>query len=153
VKYDPELVGSGRGEVAVDVVGGPLRLAVGASRANPLGAPGRPSEALCSHQTLDLAARGTDSLATQLPPGLLSAVDREVLFVDPADLGQELAVAEGASVGVALALLARVVGGGGELQVSADRLDPESVAVGVDEEAHLLGIGGSSSRAKKPRPP
>ena len=42
-----------------------------------------------------------------------------------------------------------VVGGPGDLQLPADRLEPKALAVGVDEAGHFGGHG-SNSRAKKP---
>jgi hypothetical protein len=80
-----------------------------------------------------------------LTPHLVDAVDVEVLLVDPDDLRCELGVTEGTvRQGTPDGC---VVGGGGELQDPADRLDPELLAVRFDVEDYLAGR--SSSAAKK----
>jgi hypothetical protein len=61
----------------------------------------------------------------QLPPELAGAVDPEVVVVDPADLDLQLGVADRTIRRWTLAVL--VVGGRGDRQQLADRLDPEPV--------------------------
>jgi hypothetical protein len=58
----------------------------------------------------------------QLAPELAGAVDAEVLGVDPPDLGLQLGVAAPAGRGRPVA--GGVVGGRGDRQQLADRLDP-----------------------------
>ena len=81
-----------------------------------------------------------------LQPDLAGAVDLEVLGMDAAQLGLERLVAD-------LPCRRRpgdrrVVGGRGDLQHLADRLDPVFLLVGLDVPGHL-GRRPSSSAAKK----
>src|SRR5690606_26311002 len=115
-------------------------------------APAAASDALkpgLAHQPLDRAAGDLDAVQAQLPPHLAGPVEALGLLVDPADLDHQLCVALGPRRRLALAGLDGVVGRRGDLQRTADRLDPEASLVVVDENAHLLGGCGSSSRAKK----
>src|SRR5581483_3484710 len=77
---------------------------------------------------------------------LVGAVDPEVLVPDATNLGLQPLVPHLPRRG--RPGRRRVIGGRGELQHAADRLDPPALAVHVDE-AHHLGGRGSSSRAKK----
>jgi hypothetical protein len=78
----------------------------------------------------------------QLPPHLPGAIDPEVVVVDPADLDLQLLIATPA--GRRRPAAGVVVGGRGDRQDHADRLDPEPVPVGVDVGDHLLGRRSSS---------
>lgn len=79
-------------------------------------------------------------------PEFADSVDTEMLGVDMPDLHLQCIVTE-PSIRLG-PLPCRVVGGRDELQYTADRLDPETLLVIVDEAGHL-GSRGSSSRAKK----
>ena len=83
-------------------------------------------EAQLLHQSLHGAARDAKALATQLLPDLLGAVDTvEAGVVDALDLGlEDLVTLSSSGLGTDAD---RVVGGGGELQRSADRLDSPSL--------------------------
>ena len=103
-------------------------------------------EAQLPHQPLDGAAGDRDPLALQLAPHLPRAVDPEVLAVGVAQLHLQGLVAHPPGGGPASS--GGVVRRRGNLQLPADRLDPEALAMPPDEAAHF-GSRGSSSRAKK----
>jgi len=117
---DPQLVGSLRREVPLHQVGWPRGALI--RRGGPAGlATADTLQTQLPHEPLHRAAGHRVSLAVQLPPDLAGAIDAEVLGVDPADLGLQLLIA---------ALTGRewpagvVIGGGGDRQHPADRLDP-----------------------------
>src|SRR5205814_10315496 len=87
-----------------------------------------------------------DLLPIELGPHLVGPVDPVVGLPDPADLALQPLVAPRAGRGRPRA--GGGVGGGGDLERAADRLDPEALPVGVDVGAHRLGRQ-SSSPAKK----
>jgi hypothetical protein len=137
---NPQHVGSLRAKVAVDQVSRPSGGLVG--RGGPAGlATADALQAQRAHQPLHGAAGHGDPFAVQLPPHLTGAVDAQVLSVDPGDLGLELPVAQRSSRGGSAF---GVVGGRGDRQHLADRLDPEPVLVLGDEGDHLLGRRSSS---------
>src|SRR5680860_190797 len=142
----PKRIGSLCREVAADQVGAALALGIGRCRA-----PGPPSplgalDAVLTHQALDRAVGDRLAAAQQLLPGAPRAVGLVVAGVDELDLSEQALVLDPA--GRAAPSSPLVVGGGRHLEDAADRLDPEAVAMFVDEHAHL-GRGGSSSLAKK----
>ena len=105
-----------------------------------------PVEPELVHEASHLVTADLDALAAQLAPDLAHAVDREVRRVDAGDLDLQLLVTDrpaGRWPGAG-----RVVGGWGDLQDLADRLDPEDVTVSVDVARHRFA-GRSSSAAKK----
>src|SRR5512132_36718 len=121
----PELVRPRRGELAVDQVRRPGRGRIGdGGAAGP--AADRAGDAKGAHQPGDPVPADQLALAAQLAPELAGAVDLVVVVEHPEDLGGELGVAAGpcrrrpAPGGV--------VAGRGDLQRTADRLDPEPVA-------------------------
>ena len=87
-----------------------------------------------------------DVLAPELPPHLPGAVGFEVLVVDLAQPQLQRFIAHPPRRRLPAA--GGVVRRPGDLQLAADRLDPEALAVGVDDAGHF-GSRGSSSRAKK----
>src|ERR1019366_6325359 len=105
-----------------------------------------PTKAQLAHQPLHRAGGHQESLAPQLGPDFVRPVDPEVLVPDPLDLGRQLLVPDRPGRGRSGA--GRVVGGRGELQHPADRLNSPAFPV-VGNELHGLGGLGSSSRAKK----
>src|SRR5680860_769108 len=142
----PKRIGALCREVAADQVGAALALGIGRCRA-----PGPPSplgalDAVLTHQALDRAVGDRLAAAQQLLPGAPRAVGLVVAGVDELDLSEQALVLDPA--GRAAPSSPLVVGGGRHLEDAADRLDPEAVAMFVDEHAHL-GRGGSSSLAKK----
>src|SRR5262249_2982257 len=103
-------------------------------------------EAGASHQPLHPAATHWGAFAMQRSPDLARAVDAEVLGVQPPDLTQYLLVAQ--RTRRRLPRPRGVVRRWGELQRRADRLDPETIAVLVDERDYFL-CWRSSSAPKK----
>ena len=99
-----------------------------------------------AHQSLDPAAPDRRPFALQLPPHLAGPVDAEVLGMHAPDLRHQLRIPQRARR--RRSLLGRVVRGRGELQRRADRLDPEAIAVRVDERNYLV-CRRSSSAPKK----
>src|SRR5579862_8075648 len=79
-------------------------------------------------------------------PDFANTVDTEVGPVHPRDLVPEQTIA--VSTGRSWPAASSVVRGRGDLQHSADRLDPKVAALCLDVAGHLGGRG-SSSRAKK----
>ena len=101
-----------------------------------LPAPHGPLKPHGSHQPLDGAPSDGFAFTDQLPPDFPGAVDAEVLFEDAGNLGLQRLVTAGSC------RLPRwippfdemvVIGGRGDVQQTADRLDPERSAVIVDE--------------------
>jgi hypothetical protein len=142
---DPQPVRSRRGELTVDEICWPARRLVAPRRAAGC-APHHPGDRQFTHQALDRAAGHRGALPAKRPPDLASPVHAPVGLEDPPDLDLELGVThrprrERPGLG-------RVIGGGGDRQHRADRLDPVEVLVVVDVGDHLGGRG-SSSRAKK----
>src|SRR5919108_1340816 len=88
---NPELVRTGRAEVAFDQVSGPWSLLVVDRGPRGLAAH-HPGDAQFTHEPLDSAAGDADTLAVQLPPDLASAVDLVVVVQDPLDLELELGI-------------------------------------------------------------
>jgi len=121
-----------------------------------LSGPGREAFALAAddafevqlvHESGDAVATNARALTIELVPDLLDPVDAEVVAVDAADFEFEALI-------VLVASRQRtpyrgVVGGWGNLQDPADRLDSPAVAVSADEPHDFFGSRGSSSAAKK----
>ena len=110
----------------------------------PLLGSARTTDALLLHQTGDLVATNVE---VGTPGGLrefAAPVHRVVLLPDRLDLGAEFGVADLA--GARRAALGGPVGGGGDLQHRADRLDSPSQPtgpvgpVGVDERDNLSDL-------------
>src|SRR5262252_617317 len=141
----PEPVGSRRRELAVDQIGRPLGQLVG-DRGPLRLAPDHAFQAHLAHQARHPFPTDRDVLPVQLPPDLLDPVDLEVLLAHTLDLDLELGVTQPAGRGRPRTCL--IVGGGGDLQDLADRLDSELPPVLVDVAVHLARRP-SSSAAKK----
>jgi hypothetical protein len=142
---DPQPVGPVNREVALHQIGPALRLRVGA------GGPPRPATELGAddpvraHEPLNAAARDRLAGAHECLPHPPVAVGVVVGRVELADALEQPLVLDGS--GTTLAAGALEVGGRRHAQNPADRLDPEALAIGVDERAHF-GRSGSSSLAK-----
>ena len=112
---------------------------------------GRAPHIHAAHQALDRTSRHDRALACQLPPDLVGAVDLHVGLPDALYLRHEdiIAARSGAAF-VRLAQQRRVssIPRRGDLQYLADRLDPESVAVLVDEVPQDLSRRSNSAWAK-----
>ena len=143
----PETVRCRRHEVTIDEVARSLQRVVADRRDLVAAALLHAGKSELVHQSLDGAARDRDALAIQLLPHFLRAVDAiETGVVDPLDLRlQGLVATTSSGLGTSPS---GVVGGGGELQRFADRLDSPSVPSGVDVEDYLF-VRPSSSVAKK----
>src|SRR5665647_1845701 len=142
---DPQLVRAAGGEVAVDQVGPGVRPGPRDRRARALRS-GDPPQTGQPHQPVDRAAGDPVALAVQLGVDLADPVDLVVGRMDVLDhrcgrrVGHRPRRGRSGPVGVVAAR--------GDLQVPADRLDPERLLVLVDElDDHL--DGRSSSAAKK----
>src|SRR5204862_3442855 len=86
----------------------------------------------------------SDASGAVKPPHLPGAVETAALRVDPADLDQQPLIAERPCSGILPPLLVSPIRRRGDLQGAADRLDPEPVAVLIDERHQLFGERGSS---------
>lgn len=142
---DPQLVWCGGPELALHPISRPGSDISRHGRASPTAADPT-GEAVGGHEPFDGAAGHGDAFTVELPPDLAGTVDLIVLVEHPPDLHDQFAIAEPATTRPTV--LGRVVGGRGDLQHRADRLDPEHLPIGVDVGDYLRGCG-SSSRAKK----
>ncbi len=94
-----------------------------------------------AHQPLDGAARQGRAFAPQLPPDLVGTIDPQVLVVNALHLRQQMSItlgSRGQQRRVALTRRVAPVRRRGDLQRAADRLDPATSAMLVDEGVHLL---------------
>ena len=141
----PQPVRSSRSEAPLDEIRGP-RPGVAISDGGPLElAPAHATQPQVAHQPPDAVPADVDAFTLELGPHLVDAIDIEVLLMHPDDLRFELGITDSALR--QRTSDRRVVGGGGELQDPADRLDPELLAVCRDVADYLAGR--SSSAAKK----
>src|SRR5690606_31986427 len=132
-------------------ISGPLKAVVAEGGDRPRAALAVADQAFLAHEPLDGAAGDPDAVLVELVPDLVGAVHRQVLFEDPSDLRHQLGVAQRSLRG--LALLGNVVGVRGDpaavlTQHPADRLDPEAVAMVVDERDQRLDWRSSSAPKK-----
>src|SRR3954449_12809720 len=143
----PQAIRGGRGEPAIDQVGPRIRAGTGHGRPRPRRRRATYTvQALGPHQPLHGAAGHPMPLPDQLGVHLLRAVHREIVLVHPANVLKNRLVGQGALR--RWPALGGVVGLRGDLQLLADRLDPELVFVFVDV-ADGQREGRSSSAAKK----
>ena len=108
-------------------------------------------QAHAAHQPLDCAARHALASPDQLSPDLSCAIDAEVLIEDAPDFLAERGVAPSArrqSRGIAALQGMSMVGGRGDRQYFANRLDPVRFAMSVDEGDHGLNRRSNSACAK-----
>jgi len=104
-----------------------------------------------AHQPRHGAASDVEAFPPQLPPDLAHAVDAEVLLEHAShfDLQGFIALGPGRQPGrIAPLGDMAVVGGRGDRQHLADRLDPMRLAVIVDEGDHGLNRRSSSAWEK-----
>ena len=146
----PQLIGCGRGEVAAHQIGMPRRGRVGFGGADPFAAPD-PGDARRPHQPGDLVTADVVAGPAGGLPQLAGPVDPVVVLPQLQQHRRHHRVAAGPRR--RRAGLGRVVGARGHLhacrsQDGADGLDPELVAVGVDERDYFL-CWRSSSAPKK----
>lgn len=110
-----------------------------------------PLQAHRPHKPGDTAAGDLKAFTLQLPPDLANAIDAEVLFEDTTYLDLQADIAAGAdrqAIHVPTLGDVLVVGGRGDRQQSADRLDPEHTTMFVDERNYRLKGRSSSAMAK-----
>ena len=110
-----------------------------------------PLEAHLTHQPFHGAACHREPFPPQLTPDLARPVDGEVLREDAGDLGLQPQVALGPRRqlgGIAPLRHVLAIGRRGDRQHLADRLDPVTTPVIVDEGDHRLNGRSSSAWAK-----
>ena len=147
----PEPVRRWRPELPLHEVTRPALTLVGMRRHLVGPTPAHAGEAELPHQALDRAAGDTGALPVELGPDFVGPVDVEVLGMDAGDLAPELPVADGPSR--RSSFLRHPVGVRGDpaavlSQHRTDRLDPETVAVGVDVGDYLSDRRSSSAPKK-----
>src|ERR1700710_3125017 len=148
---NPQLVRPLRSELPIDPVQRIGRLVVADRRAHHLAAH-HTAQSLTTHQSFDGASRDRSTFTGQLTPDLISAVDPHIGLPDALDLRHQFVVAPStrrSQRGVSPLIDVTAVSRRGNLQHFADRLDPMSVAVRVDELPHHLSRRSSSAWAKK----
>ena len=147
---DPEPVRRRRVELPVHLVERARRRLVADRRLHRL-APDDALEAHLPHQPLHRATGDIEPFALHLAPDLPHAIDLEVLGEYPRDIGLQLQIPAGPGGqprGVVPLANMLVVAGRGDRQNPADRLDPVSLPMLVDERDHLLNGRSSSAWAK-----
>ena len=135
----PQLVRTLRLELPVHPVQRACRLGIGHGGAHLL-ASACTAEAAQPHQPFDGAARYGRAFAPQLAPDLVGSIDPQVLVVHALHLRQQARITPGSrgqQRRVALARRVAPVRRRGNLQRAADRLDPATSAVLVDEGVHF----------------
>ena len=146
----PQPVGSGAAELAVDVVKRTWTCLVLNRRSHRF-APDNAPQSHVPHQSLHRAAGHIAALALELPPDFADAVDPEVLLEDAGDLGLQAQVPlrpAGKLLRIGPLGHMAVIGGRGDRQNLADRLDPMVSTMIIDEADHLLNGRSSSAWAK-----
>jgi hypothetical protein len=103
------------------------------------------------HQPRDSAAGNVETLAAQLVPDLAHAVDAPVLLEDSPDLGAQRlipvrTIRPPGRIGPLRQMI--IVGGWGDRQHIADRLDPVRIPMRVNETHHHFDRRSSSAIAK-----
>ena len=125
-------------ELAVDEVHGAAAL-TGVGRGDPGSTPDGAGEAHRAHEARHGAARHADAVPPQLLPDFPGAVDLLVRVIDPLNLDAELIVAlrpRGPVRRMCPLVPMAMIRRRGDRQHGADRLDPEPVAMVVDELDH-----------------
>src|SRR5690606_12065592 len=88
------------------------------------------------HQSLHRASRNIEPFPLHLSPNLADAIDRKVLGKDPHDLGLEGFIALGTRLqprGIPASGDMLMIGGWGDWQHPADRLDPVMPTMFIDK--------------------
>ena len=101
-----------------------------------------------AHQSFHRTACHRDTLALQLSPDLISAVDTQIGVPDPLDVRDQLRITPGASrlqSWISSASRMTPITGRGDLQHSTDRLDPETIAILVNKLPQDLKRRSSSA--------
>jgi hypothetical protein len=148
---DPELIRSRRGKVAVDKIGRPVGGSICPRGKDPGATADRAPQAHLPHQSLDGAPSDAMTVTAQLPPNLPRAVDLLVLIPDPLDRLAQRVIAlrpRAPTRGLCVSGLVPEVGRRGNRHDGADRLDPVSVSMVINEADHHFGRRSSSAWAK-----
>ena len=151
---NPELIGTFGTELPIDPVQRAWRILIADRGSHDLAAPHALNPQL-THQALDRAAGDVDPLAFQLAPHLVGAVHLQVRPPDPLDLRHQLRIAPlpcTAAHRIALPRSMPTIARRGDLQRSADRLDPEGISVGIHKIPQNLSRRSSSAWAKNAWP-
>jgi hypothetical protein len=149
---DPQPVRGRRPELPLDEVGGAVQTLVAHRGAHPDPPAPTALHAEIAHEPLHRAARHRDAVFVELVPDLVGAVHGQVLLPHPQHLRPQLGVAPRPRR--RRPRLGGVIGGGGDLQHAADRLDPPAqrpaaaVLVLVDEGDHRFDWRSSSAPKK-----
>ena len=132
----PELIGPVGLEDPVDPIQRARCLGIANRGAHDLAAH-HAAQPETTHQPLDRATRTGSAFAVHLLPDLVGTVDLHVVDLpDLFDMRNQLGISLGASAAqrrIALLSNASPIPGRGDLQNPADRLDPEPIAMLVDE--------------------
>ncbi len=147
---DPQLIGTPCLELLIDPIQRARRFAVADRGAHHLAAHDMP-QALTLHESFDRTTGHHDDFAVQLPPDFVGTIDLQVGLPDALDLRHQHLVTPHS-----LAALFRIAPQGnmapvarrGNLQLPADRLDPEGITMLVDERPQDLNRRSSSAWAK-----
>ena len=114
-------------------------------------APDYACQAHLAHQSRDRTSGDGHALAYHMPPDLAHTLDREILGEHARDLGLESNIVPCPRRQACRILSLRdtlVVGGWGDRQDTADRLDPIGIAVSVNKSDHLRNGRSSPACAK-----
>jgi hypothetical protein len=134
---NPEPVWSRRDELAINEITWSLLALVGDGRDFELTTTSNTTNSHLFHEPSHCAAGDHNALALQLLPDLLCAIATiEAGLVHPVDFGLQDLIALCSSAWGSNGRF--VVGAGGELQRSADRLDPPSSLSGIDVSNYLF---------------
>jgi hypothetical protein len=147
---DPQGIRPWRSELPVDAIERAVGRRAGNGGADLL-ASHDALQAHPAHQARDRAAGGHDPFPAELPPELAHTVDVEVRLPHAPDLDHERRVPSGPRwQPLQISALRRmgVVGGRGDRQQSADRLDPVDLAMIVKKGNHGFHRRSSSAWAK-----
>ncbi|MNX85066.1 hypothetical protein D3C86_1168920 [compost metagenome] len=144
---NPKLIGSVGLELSIDAIKRTRRSRIACGRAHHLAADdtAQPSAA---HEPLDGATGHRNAITVQLLPDLVGAIDLHVGLPDALDMRDQNIVTPGSGTAQGgIAPLRRVtpIARRGDPQHLADRLDPEAVAVLVDEGSHHFNRRSSSA--------
>lgn len=137
---DPQHIRRWCMELTVDPVERAWRHLVADRGAHRL-APDYALEAEIAHQPLDRASGNFEPFASHLPPHLANTIDAEILGEDPHDLRLQRLVSsrtDGQPRRVAAFGIVVMIGGWGDRQNPADRLDSILPTMLVDESDHRL---------------
>src|SRR4029079_13795835 len=148
---EPQLIGPGRGELAVDEIGRSIRMRLRLGRRRPGAAARGADQAQGSHEAPDAAARHAQNFAPHLCPYLARARDAMVLVPNLTNDGAQHRVthrSHRAPGGIAIEEFVAKVGRRSDRHSAADRLDSVTLTMIVDEADHHFARRSSSAWAK-----